>query len=140
MKNCWVKKSPNRDHRSTQKFSSGLSNTGQSFQRSLMTGRRSKADNLALPNSVRKKSTLTRSFCELSVASEEYCSKNILTIGKENLNSSKESIGESLWAIVRILCGMPCVSQRARSFPTDRHEQLLWRSCYEKSANRQTEK
>src|SRR6266480_296086 len=96
MKNCWVKKSLNRDHRSTQKFSRGLSNTGQSFQRSLVTGRKSKMANLALPSFVKKKSIRMQSFCEPSVVSAERCSKNILTIGKENLGSSKASIGESL--------------------------------------------
>src|SRR5882724_8769547 len=122
-KNYWVKKSLNRDHRATQIFSRALLNTGQSFQRSWVTGRKSRMASLALPNSVKRKSILMRSFCVRSEVSEERCSKNILTIGKKNLSSSKESIGESLWVIVPILCGMPCVSQRARWFPTDRHVQ-----------------
>ena len=58
-----------------------------------MTGRKSKVENLALPNSAKRKSILMRLFCVLWEASEERCSKNILTIGKENLSSSKGLIG-----------------------------------------------
>src|SRR5262245_56375665 len=129
MKNCWAKRLLNRDHRLTQKFSRGLSNIGQSFQRSLVTGRKSKMASLALQTSVKRKSILTRSFCVRSEVSEECCSKNILAIGKKNLRSSKESIGESLWAIALILSGMLCVSQRARWSPTGRHGQLPWTYC-----------
>src|SRR5262245_22644042 len=81
MKNCSVKKSLSKGHRSTQKLSRRPSNTGQSFQRSLVTGRESKWANLALPNFVRKKSIPTRLFCVPSEVSVERCSKNILTIG-----------------------------------------------------------
>src|SRR5207249_10403903 len=139
MKSCWVKKSLRRDQRSTQKFSRLLSNTGQSFRRSSATGRRSKMENLALPNFVKRKSILMRSSCVLSEASAERCSKNIPKVGKGNSSSSKGLIGGSLWVVVRILCGMTYVSRRAQSSPTGRHEQLLWPACYEISVNRQTD-
>src|SRR6266508_4746835 len=138
MKNCWVRKSLNRDHRSTQKFSGELSNTGQSFQRSLVTGRKSKMAHLALPNFVKKKSTLTRLFCVRSEASEERCWKNILKAGRRNLGYWKRSIGGNLWVVVRILCGMTCVSHRAQSSQPGMHEQRLWRAFCVKWENLET--
>src|SRR4030095_8233818 len=140
MKSCWGRKSLKKAQRSTQKFSRLLSNTGQSFQRSSATGRESKMENLALPNFVKRKSILMRLFCVLSEASGEPCSKSILKAGNGNLSSWKTLIGGTLWVVVRILCGMTCVSQRAQSSPIGRHAQRRWRSCCEKSANRQTEK
>src|SRR5262249_40922833 len=139
-KSCWVKKSIQRDHLPMQNFSTPLSNTGQSFQRLSATGRKSKTENLALPKFAKRKLTLMRLFCVLWEASEERCSQSILKAGEQNLSFEKRGIGGNLWIVVRILCGMPCVSQRVQSSLTDRHEQLLWPSCYERLANRQTEK
>ncbi len=92
-KNCWVKKSLNRDHRCTERFSRRLSNTGQSFRRSLVTGKKSKMANLALPNSAKRRSIPMRLFCVRWEALAKRYSKNILGTGGENSNFSKGLIG-----------------------------------------------
>ena len=62
-KNCWVKKSLNRDRRRTERFSRRLSNTGWSFRKSLVIGKKSKMANLALPISAKRRSIPMRWFC-----------------------------------------------------------------------------
>ena len=96
MKSCWVKTSLNRDHRPTQNFSRPLSNTGQSFQRSSATGRKSKMENLALPNFVKRKSILMQSCCVLSEASEERCSAKYPEGWQGKLKLLERLIGGSL--------------------------------------------
>src|SRR4030095_6194073 len=89
MKSCWVKTSLHRDHRPTHNFSRPLSNTGQSCQRSSATGGKSKMENLALPNFVRRKSILMQSCCVLSEASEKVAYKISLRLAGENAHPQK---------------------------------------------------